>query len=78
VTRHGHRQHAVDEPNTYDELIQLWQSFDEPLTRAELLELWNPRTPHIIVVARWVVAVVVVTILVCLPTLLRAVGGSLL
>ena len=76
MTRHTHA-HAVFEPDTYDELIQFWQRLDEPLTQDELVELWHPRTPRILVAARCVAALVIVTILVGLPPLLRAVGGAL-
>jgi hypothetical protein len=70
VTRHSHRL-AVDEPDTYEELIQFWQRLDEPQ------ELRHPRTPHAIVIARWVVALYIVTVLAWLPTMLRAVAGAL-
>jgi hypothetical protein len=73
VTVHSYRR-AVDELNTYDELIQFWQSLDDPLTCEELRDLWHPRTPRIIVVARCAVAITMVTILVYLPMALRAVG----
>ena len=76
MTRHSHRP-AVDEPDTYEALIQFWQSLDEPLAPDEPQDLWHPRTPHTIVIARWVVALSIVTVLAWLPTMLRAVAGAL-
>jgi hypothetical protein len=76
VTVHSHRR-VDDGPHTYEELIDLWQSIDEPRTDDELLNPWRPRTSRTIVLARCVAALTMLTILVCLPTVLRAVGGAL-
>jgi hypothetical protein len=76
VTPH-HQRHAVVEIDTFDDLIQFWESLDQPLTHEELRERRHPRTPQVVVVARLITALVMMTIVAGLPTLLRAVGGAL-
>jgi hypothetical protein len=77
VTRHTPHQghHGLDEPWIYEDLVELWQTYDEPLSPEELDRIWHPGTPRIVWVARAVLAVVVVTVLVGLPSVLRAVGS---
>jgi hypothetical protein len=71
------RRHVANEPNTYDDLIQLWQSLDDEVSRLELRER-RRRTPPRIVVAGWCFyAVFLVTTLICLPLALHAVGQAL-
>jgi hypothetical protein len=68
-------RHDLDEPWTYEALIELWRSYDEPVASAELERLWPPATLPIVWLARLVLAAVVVTVLVGLPPLLRVVGS---
>jgi hypothetical protein len=74
VTQHSHLL-VVDEPQTYDEIIQFWRRLDEPLTVDERLERRRRGTPRIVVVARCAFAAFMTTLVVCLPPALRAVGG---
>jgi hypothetical protein len=75
VTRHR-QLHAVDVPSTYDELVELWRSHDELVARRELDGRERPqRTPRVVVIARCFLAAQIVTTLVALPPLLRAVGA---
>jgi hypothetical protein len=64
-------------PNTYEDLIRLWQRIDEPLTRDHMRPRTHSRTPRILVAARCLYAVVVLTTLVFLPMVLRAVGNAM-
>ena len=74
MTQHS-RLLVVDEPQTYEELIEYWRRLDEPLTVDERLALRMRGTPRIVVVARCAVAALMTTIVVGLPPALRAVGG---
>jgi hypothetical protein len=69
--------HVTDESDTYEDIIRFWQRLDEPLTSAELREFRHPRTAGVVVAARILYALLVLTILVCLPLALRAVGHAL-
>ena len=76
MTVHSH-PHAADELETYEDVIRFWQSIDEPLSHDELHEFLHPPTPRIVVAARCFYALLVLTILVCLPMALRAAGHAL-
>jgi hypothetical protein len=68
--------HVAPTPNTYEDLIRLWQRIDEPPSPVELRARARRRTPRILVAARCLYAVVVLTTLVFLPMVLRAVGNA--
>jgi hypothetical protein len=76
LTRHGSTFRA-NEYQTLSDLVLYWESLDEPLTQAELKQHLKRRSPRIVVMARWLLAVFIVSLLVGLPPLVRVVGHAL-
>jgi hypothetical protein len=63
----------TEAPATYDELVEVWRRCDLAPGASEWRSL--RRTPVVLVVARCVIAVVLLAVLLGLPSLLRHIGG---
>jgi hypothetical protein len=68
--------YATKKSATHDRLNQLRRDFAEPITLAELSRLWHPRTPRIVVIARYVFVLAFITILASTVLGLRVVGSG--